>query len=125
MTEEPLLEWVDGKAFAAWIEGRRPDCRSALTDSQQRTLYRLRTEGGCGSLDAIDRICVHLNLHINEIPEWLWTEAPSFGRTSATYSDETKDRALRMIASGTSLREVSEALGVPKATVTTWKRRAA
>ena len=123
MTDLP--EWVDGKAFVAWLEGRRPDLREVITESQSRTLYRLRAENGCGSLDVVDRLCVRLNLHINEIPEWIWeVDPPGFGRKAKTYSDETKERALKMIGTGTAIREISKILNVPQATVATWKKRA-
>ena len=121
VTEFP--EWVDGKAFAGWIEGRRPDLREVISESQSRALHRLRTENGRGSLDVVDQICCLLNLHINEIPEWMWTDPPGFGRKPSAYSDDLKERAERMLAGGTAIRDVSEAIGVPAATVKTWKRR--
>lgn len=80
MSDDVFQEWVDGRAFAAWLEGRRPDVRQVLSESQQRTLYRLRAERGRGSLDVADRLCVRLSLHINEIPEWIWTTKPGFGK---------------------------------------------
>lgn len=121
MTEFP--EWVDGKAFAAWLEGRRPDLRSALTDSQCRTLYRLRIEGGAGSLDVVDRLCVRLNIHINEIPEWIWTETPRFGQNRREYPPETREKAMRMLRTGRSMRDAATILDLPLETVKTWKRR--
>lgn len=114
-------EWVDGKAFAAWLEGRRPDLYQAITESQQRTLYRLRTENGCGSLDVADRFCCALNLHINEIPEWVWSDPPN--RQRKEHPPEIRDRACRMLASGSSVRDVSEVMGIPFQTVATWRKR--
>jgi len=120
-----LAEWVDGKAFAAWLEGRRPDINQAITDSQQRTLYRLKTENGCGSLDVVDRFCVTLSLHINEIPEWIWTDPPQRKRKRPNYPHEVRNRAVRMLATGSSVRDVSEMLDVPFQTVASWRKRAA
>ena len=119
MTEFP--EWVDGRAFAAWLEGRRPDLRQAITEAESRALHRLRTDGGAGTLDLTDRICVRLNLHINEIPEWIWTDPPK-RRRKKTYDPEVRDRAKRMLAGGTGVRDVSEMLGVPMKTVAHWRR---
>lgn len=79
MTEK-LPEWVDGRAFAGWIEGRRPTFRQSLTEQQCRTLHGFRSEGRWGSLGVVDRICVRLNLHINEIPDWIWVEGDPFRR---------------------------------------------
>jgi hypothetical protein len=123
-----LAEWVDGKAFAAWLEGRRPDLMTALSENQQRTLYRLKTEDGRGSLDVVDRFCVTLSLHINEIPEWIWTEnKPGFGRRRLrkNYSQKTRDLALTMIRNGSSMKDVSEVLNVPLGTVKGWSQNAA
>ena len=122
MTDLP--EWVDGKAFAAWLEGRRPDLREVISESQSRTLYRFRSEGGCGSLDVVDQLCCLLNLHINEIPDWVWTEPPSRARSTPIHDPAIRERAVRMLNSGTSMREVSEVLGIPFGTVRTWKKRA-
>lgn len=73
---EQFPEWVDGRAFAGWIEGKREDYRSALSEQQCRTLHGLRSGNRQGSLGVVDRICVQLSLHINEIPEWIWTDGP-------------------------------------------------
>ena len=122
--DEVLPEWVDGKAFAGWLEGRRPDLRVALTESQQRTLFRLRTEGGAGSLDVVDRMCVRLSLHLSEIPEWIWTNQPGFGkRKPRRYSTEVRTKAVRMLRGGTSIKDVAIVLDLPRTTVKNWKAR--
>lgn len=122
MTE--FFEWVDGKSFAAWLEGKRPDLRDVLSESQQRTLYRFRAENGRGSLDVVDEMCCLLSLHINEIPEWIWTTPPKRARLKPIHDPEIRKKAVRMLNSGTSMREVSETLGIPFGTIRTWKKRA-
>ena len=122
--DEALPEWVDGKAFAGWLEGRRPDLRVALTESQQRTLFRLRTEGGAGSLDVVDRMWVRLSLHLSEIPEWNWTNQTGFGkRKPRRYSTEVRTKAVRMLRGGTSIKDVAIVLDLPRTTVKNWKAR--
>lgn len=120
---EHLPEWVDGRAFAGWLEGKRADYREALSEQQTRTLHRLRSGDGRGSLDVVDRMCVRLSLHINEIPEWIWTDDPNCRPSNRCYPPETKERALAMLRTRTPVREISEALNVPSSTVRVWKRR--
>ena len=122
MTELP--EWVDGKAFAGWIEGRRPDLRDVLSESKQRTLYRFRTENGRGTLDVVDEICCRLSVHINEIPDWIWTDSPKVGRSGLPHEKAIRDKAVRMLKGGAPIRDVSETLGVPFSTVKSWRDRA-
>lgn len=121
--EDTFLEWVDGRAFAGWVEGRRPDLRTALTEAQQRALHRLRSEGGAGSLDLVDRICVRLSIHINEIPEWIWTDRPRVGRKPKVYSAEVKAKAVRMLRGGRTMKDVAMILDLPRTTVKNWKTR--
>lgn len=123
MSEE-LPEWVDGKAFVAWLEGRRPDLRDVISESQQRTLYRFRSDGGRGSLDVVDQICCLLSLHINEIPEWIWTDPPSRDRKKPVYDEALRNKALRMLRGGTAAKDVAAILDLPYGTVRTWKARA-
>ena len=76
------LEYLDGPGFVAWVLRRRPDLDGAvqtiLGKAQGRNFSRWR-KGDRVSLDQADRLCCDLYLHINEIPDELWVEAPARG----------------------------------------------
>jgi len=78
------LEYLDGPGFVEWVMRRRPDLdgklRVILGDSQARNFGRWR-HGDKVSLQQADRLCCDLYLHINEIPDELWVEAPARGGT--------------------------------------------
>lgn len=113
-----LPEWVDGPSFIAWLEEVRPDYRAELSESDQRTLHRFRTDGTRGSLEVVDRICVSLFLHISEIPDGVWSiEGPRVGRR---VPEGKRREALEMIRSGTSVSEVARKMGVNYQTVRFW-----
>ena len=118
MTELP--EWVDGKAFAGWVEGRRPDLREVISESQSRALHRLRTEGGRAALDTVDGVCCSLGLHINEIPEWAWIDEPLTRRR--VYDADLKMEASALLIDGASCTQVAETLDVPLGTIKRWRR---
>ena len=120
MAVSEFPEWVDGKAFAGWIEGRRPDLRQVISESQSRALHRLRTEGGRAALDTVDGLCCALGLHINEIPEWAWIADPLTRRR--VYDQDVKMEASALLIDGASCTQVAETLDVPLGTIKRWRR---
>lgn len=111
---------LDGRAFVGWLEGRRPDMKVALSDSENRAVQRFRKEKYRASLAAADRICVRLSLHIDEVPEWIWNEARQSHRQ---HSSNKKDEAVAMFRDGASLSQVSEELDVPRTTIRAWRSK--
>lgn len=118
-----VAEWLDGKAFAAWLEGRRPDLRTRFTDSENRTLYRLRTENGRASLAVADRLCVRLNVHLNEIPQWVWLP-PAKDAANRVRSVSIKGEAVALLADGATVQETAAELKLSTRTVSEWRREA-
>jgi len=123
--DEALPEWVDGPAFIEWLESVRPDYRSRLTDAQKRWAFRLVDERARGGLGPVDAVCVRLDLHINEIPEEVWTDPPNLARKEngriVAYPPEVKAQALGMLREGIHWKEVSDRYGIPGGTVKNWQ----
>jgi hypothetical protein len=111
-------EWVDGEKFVEWIEEVRPNHMEELSESQHRTLWRFRQSGVKGSLETVDHICCALFLHINEIPEEVWTdEAPNKGRR---IDGAKKLEALELVESGVSISQAAKQAGVHPETLRYW-----
>lgn len=126
MIEETYPEWVDGPAFARWLEEVRPDYRRTLTESQKRWVFRLVDESAKGGLGRVDAVCVRLDLHINEIPEEVWTDPPHSGFRPGRegYPPELKAQAYAMLRDGAPWKEVSNLYGIPGGTVKNWQTKA-
>lgn len=117
-------EWVDGQKFVEWIEQVRPNHMEELSESQHRALWRFRQPGAKGALETVDHICCSLFLHINEIPEDVWTDGPNKGKR---VDGAKKFRAIEMVESGVPISQVAKDVGVAYETLRYWfyGRRAA
>lgn len=112
-----MKEWVDGPRFVEWVEEVRADYMAELSDSQHRAMWRFRQPGAKAALPTVDRICCALFLHIDEIPEDLWTESPNKGRRIDT---EKRAEAFARIESGNSIAQVAREVGVHYETLRSW-----
>lgn len=110
-------EWVDGQKFVEWIEEVRPNHMEELSESQHRALWRFRQPGAKGALETVDHICCALFLHINEIPEEVWTDGPNKGRR---VDGAKKLEALELVESGLSLSQAARQAGVHPETLRYW-----
>ena len=118
--DEVLLWWLDAPGFRDWLESRRPEWRAELPDSQRRRIQSMRADAQLRvSLAVVDRICCLLDLHINEIPDELWTDGPKTG--GPTHPIETRQTALGYLDDGETVRAVSERMGIARATIQHWR----
>lgn len=116
--------WIFAPGFREWIESRRPEWRIELNDSQRRRVQAMRDEDQTRvSLAVVDRICCELDLHINEIPDELWTDGPKTG--GPRHSQKTKQAVLADIQNGATVRDAAQRAGISRSTVQHWRERKA
>lgn len=119
-------EWVDGRAFYDWLTELVPDWRTVLGPSQARAVSRMiDTDGAKTSLRVVDRICCQAGLHINEIPDDVWTDPPKRPTGRPPAPPEIREAAVTALKNGESARQVAARFGVARTTVNNWKNKAA
>ena len=117
-----LPEWVDGPKFAEWLFSERPRLLEELSESQARNLNRWMETGVKAGIETVDRICVHLDLHVDLIPDDVWYRGPIRRPRIAA---EKREAALELFADGVGITEVSRRLQIGYRTASTWKKDAA
>lgn len=70
--DEPEASWVDGPGFVSWL-GRDT---SRLPESDRRRLSDARRGARLG-VEVADRILIALGLLLSDLPDDLWTDAPT------------------------------------------------
>lgn len=124
--------WLDGPLFVEWLYGRFPDldghAKDLLSSSDIRRLFDYR-HGVCPEAYGIpDRICVALEIHLDEIPDKVWRTSPrrrKVQRRSRNASPWERRRALEMLAEGYFPLEVAREIGVTPRTIERWGKVAA
>lgn len=108
-------EWLDGPALAAWLRDNGLDHPTyQLGHTLERAVSRWR-DGARAYVFVVDAVLTKLGLHLSEIPDELWTDAPQGG---ASRLDSVKRaELLARLAEGEPVKAIARKVGCSSGTV--------
>ena len=120
------LEFVDAHGFRNWLLENVPalttEYTATLGSRWCRRMNEWKAPGPQANLHTVDAMCVHLDIHLSELPDELWQERKEHKPMRNLKWERC--RALEMLEEGFFPHEVAKLLGVSQSSVSYWKRQA-
>ena len=76
-------------------------------------------EGDNATLGKVDELCVHVGLHLSQVPEEIWIARPP-RKGSRHSTPQTRKEAVERVLAGETNRQVAESIGCTPRAVANW-----
>lgn len=118
-------EYLDAEQFEAWLYETMPELHEHATamigETGMRAIRVARKKGHIG-LDAADKICVVLDLHLRECPDDIWIDPPKRKKVGGKRRKWEQLRAREMAEEGFYTAEIARILNVTRQSVWNWTK---